>query len=116
MQIGLNVCDSHFLIDRKGKSKVKNFLIRAVKLVAASSGPISGLYSIQLFEKYFALGTETRSDTHTVLVNNHGAYRFITESQYQNFHFYLWTGMSLIAILMVTIVVSKMKNRNNLQG
>jgi hypothetical protein len=85
------------------------FLVLAAKLVMASSGPVCGLYAINLFEKYVAQGTVTRDATHTVLVNSHGAYRYITESQHQHFLFYLWTGISLSLVMMVAIVVSKMK-------
>jgi hypothetical protein len=88
---------------------VKRLLVGASKLMAACSGPALILYAINLFEGSFALGKQSRDQVHTVLVNNHGEYRYITESQNQAFRYFLAAGVLLLLGLFVSIIVTKVK-------
>jgi len=88
---------------------VKRLLVRTLKIMAACSGPALLLYGINLFEEAFALGKQSRDQVHTVLVNNHGEVRYITESQNQSFKFFLAAGALLLLGLFVSIIVTKIK-------
>lgn len=78
-----------------------------LKLVVASSGTVFGLYAIDRFEHYFEMGTQTPDDTHNVLVNNHGVYKYITESQNHHFHVLFGIGVMLFVVLAAAIIITK---------
>ena len=86
-------------------------LVRALKLLAACSGPGCILYSIHLFEKYFELGKQSSDESHTVFANNHGVFRYITEAQDKEFRFFLGTGVVLLLGLFASIIVTKIRER-----
>ncbi len=88
---------------------MQKLLLGGLKFLAACSGPALILYAIELFEEYFSLGKQTPDTIHTVLVNNHGVYRYITESQNQNFRFFLVTGVLLLLVLFAIIIITKIK-------
>lgn len=90
---------------------MKKLLVIFLKFVVACSGPAFILYGIKLFDDYFATGTQSRDETHTVLINNHGAYRYITESQDLHFRFFLVIGALGLLALFVLIIVTKIRNR-----
>jgi hypothetical protein len=86
---------------------MKKRLVGVLKFAAACFGPASGLYGIHLFEAYFALGKEARDEIYTVLINNHGVYRYITEAQDLNFRFFLGMGVLGSLAMFVAIVATK---------
>jgi hypothetical protein len=86
---------------------MKKRLVGALKFAAACSGPASGLYGIHLFEAYFALGKEFRDEIHTVIINNHGVYRYITEAQNLNFRLFLGLGVLGSLAMFAAIIVTK---------
>lgn len=90
---------------------MKKLLVGTLKFVAACSGPAFILYGIELFEEYFASGKQSRDDVHTVLVNSHGVYRYITESQDFNFRFFLGIGAIALLVMFAVIFVTKIRKR-----
>ena len=90
---------------------MKRFLIEISKLAAASAGPASIVYAINLFEEYFALGKQSPDGIYTVLVNNHGVYRYITESQDQHVNYFFGVGAFLLPVLFALAVLKSRKGR-----
>lgn len=86
-------------------------LVKFSKLIAASSGPALIIYAISLLEKYFVLGKDAPDDIYTVVVNNHGAYKYVTEAQYREFQWILGLGVLLLLILLGVIIWGKVKER-----
>jgi hypothetical protein len=66
-------------------------------------------YAMALFEQYSASGMESPDGVHTVRINNHGSYSYITEAQDQYFVFWLTLGVVLIAIFIAAVAVIKVK-------
>jgi hypothetical protein len=89
---------------------MKRAIVGTLKLLAASSGPGSILYAIHLFEKHFELGSRSADATHTVLVNNHGALRYITEAQDNEFRVFLGVGIVLSLGMFVAVAVTKRRD------
>jgi hypothetical protein len=90
---------------------MKKFLIGLTKLAAACSGPACVLYGINRFEKFFSEGEEAANETHTALINNHGVFRYITESQNQSYHFFLGLGAVLILATAAAIFLTRNRGR-----
>ena len=86
---------------------MNNFLVGLAKFAAASSGPACVLYGIDRFERFFSEGKEVANETHTALINNHGVFRYITESQNQTYRFFLGLGAVLILVTAAAIFVSR---------
>lgn len=95
---------------------MKKFLIEVFKLVAAASGPACIVYANKLSQEYFALGKQSPDGIHTVLVNNHGVYKYITESQDQHVNYLLGAGALLLPVLFALIVLKIRKDRRNRLG
>jgi hypothetical protein len=92
---------------------MKAFLIGALKYLAACSGPGCILYAINLFERHFELGKQSQDLVHTVLVNNHGTYRYITEEQNHNFWFFLAVGVILLLAMFASIAIQKVRDNRS---
>jgi hypothetical protein len=77
---------------------MKNFIFGLLKLLAACFGPLCMLYSEKLFDKYFTSGKNNSDEIYSVILNNHGSYRYITEAQDQHIKIFFRIGrfMSLL--------------------
>jgi len=67
-------------------------------------------YAMELFERYSKLGTQTPDSAHTVRINNHGSYSYITEAQNQHFIFWLTLGIVLIVLFIAAVAAIKVKS------
>lgn len=90
---------------------MRKLALVVAQFLAACSGPAFVLYAIHLFEKNFELGKPSPDATHTVLVNNHGAYRYVTEADYQRFQLFLAIGVVLVICMLLTIAYQQFKRR-----
>ena len=77
---------------------MKRFLSALIKFVLGYSGPALVVYHVFLFKHYFSQGRHTPDVTHTVILNNHGVNRYITEQQDRAL------DISLVAAVIMTIV------------
>jgi hypothetical protein len=91
---------------------MKKILIKSLKFLTAWSGPAFMLYSGILFERHFEFGKETATGTYTVLINNHGVFRYITEEQ----HLYqrLFLGLAVVwgIGLLILIYITKFRKQH----
>lgn len=90
---------------------MKKLVLVVVKFLAACSGPVCVLYAIQIFEKNFELGKVSPDATHTVLVNNHGEYRYVTEADNHWFQTLLAIGVVLVICMLLAIAYERVKKR-----
>lgn len=88
---------------------MKRRLFVVLKFILACVGPGILLYSISLFDTYHALGANIKDTEHGVPLNNHGVVKYITESQYENFHFYLIAGVVSVAVFIGVLIVIKLR-------
>lgn len=84
---------------------MNKLFVGLAKLAVVSSGPASVIYSTLLFDRYFDAGMEASSATHSVEINNHGSYRYITESQDREISIYLGVGVALLVVLFAMIIL-----------
>lgn len=82
---------------------MSHYSTQALKLLLACIGPGILFYAINLFDKYHALGTDLRDAAHSVALNNHGVVKYVTETQYETFRFFLVIGIVLVVIFIGTI-------------
>lgn len=81
-----------------------------VAMLTLGGSMLSSLYyASELFERYSAQGTEKQDQLHTVLVNNHGDYRYTTEVQNEYYVFWLTTAIVLTGAFMIAVAVIKWK-------
>lgn len=71
---------------------MNKLIVNLAKLAVASTGPASVIYSTVLYDQYFDAGMEVSDGVHTVEINNHGNYKYITESQDREISIYLGVG------------------------
>ena len=88
---------------------MRKFLIHFLKFIGALSGPACMLYAAKLFNKYSAEGKKEPDLAYSVLVNNHGAYRYITEAQDRHFHIFLGLAILWIICLFFVIYITKFR-------
>lgn len=74
------------------------FFSAITRLFLGYSGPALVVFHIFLFKHYFSQGAETPDAIHTVVLNNHGVNRYITEQQDRIL------DLSLLAAVIMTIV------------
>ncbi|WP_377161146.1 hypothetical protein ACFJIX_14380 [Roseateles sp. UC29_93] len=94
---------------------MKRLFVGILKLVIAGSGPVLIWHGISLFEKYFAAWKEDPVGLHTVIANNHGVYRYITEAQNDEIRFFLKAGAAL-ALVMFAMIFLELKKNGKLRG
>lgn len=80
-----------------------------IQFLAACSGPVCVLYAIHVFEKNFELGKVSTDATHTVLVKNHGEYRYVTEADNHRFQTLLAIGVVLVICMLLAIAYERLK-------
>jgi hypothetical protein len=78
-------------------------IIKLVKFILACIAPGCVIYSISLFERYFAAGTPTPDALHAIAISNHGIYRYISESDSKNFELWIHISVLLTVIFLVAI-------------
>ena len=83
---------------------MKKFFFELGKLAVACAGPALTLYHIHLFKKYFSLGMESSDGTHTVLLHNHGAERYITAAQDQALSISLGVAVIMLVFFFAMII------------
>jgi hypothetical protein len=77
---------------------MKKFLSVLIEFLLGYSGPALVVFHVFLFKHFFSLGRQAPDVIHTVILNNHGVSRYITEQQDQAL------DLSLIAAVIMTIV------------
>jgi len=75
-----------------------------LKFMVACIGPGSVLFHIHLFETYFGLGKPSPGGIHKVRLDNHGAYRYITESQSHNLDISLGVSLMMLAVFFGMVI------------
>jgi hypothetical protein len=77
---------------------MRKLLSALIKFFLGYSGPVLVVFHVFLFKHYFSQGMQTPDLTHTVILNNHGLKRYITEQQDRAL------DVSLLAAVIMTIV------------
>ena len=86
-------------------------VLSPMKYVVAFFGPGCGMYAAHLFDKYSAEGTLVPDSLHTVQTNNHGVYRYVSEAQWNNFHFWLYLAVAGILLIIIAAIIQIVKRR-----
>lgn len=77
---------------------MRTLLCALTRLVLGYSGPILVIYHIYLFRRYFSQALREPDSNHTVILNNHGVIKYITEQQDRIL------DLSLLAAVVMTVV------------
>ena len=88
---------------------MKNFIFGLLKLLAACFGPLCMLYSEKLFDKYFTSEKNNSDEIYSVILNNHGSYRYITEAQDQHIKIFLGLAVLWACCLFIAIYIIKFR-------
>lgn len=88
-----------------------NLPLETVKFAMACSGPASVLFHIHLFKEYFEVGMPSADVLHSVVLNNHGVNRYITEAQSRNLDVSLGVAVALLVVFFGMIFVRLRKGR-----
>jgi hypothetical protein len=73
----------------------------ASKFLAGISGVLLFFYRNRLFVKYAEEGTKISDATHQILVNNHGAYSYITSTQSDYLRLLVFGAAALIILMII---------------
>lgn len=77
---------------------MKKLASALIKFLLGYSGPALTVFHVFLFKHYFSQGKQMPDVTHTIILNNHGINRYITEQQDRVL------DASLLAAVIMTIV------------
>ena len=90
---------------------MKNFLVAMIGFVLRYSGPVLTVCHIQLFKHYFSQGKKEPDLTHTVILNNHGVNRYITEWQDQILNISMVVVTIMLAVFFFMIILQLRRGR-----
>jgi len=81
--------------------------VGGVKLSIFALAGVCHFRAIILMREYIRQGSEFSDSVHTVLVNSHGMYRYISESDFQNYQFCDRLGTFLIVVMIVLVFIEQ---------
>ena len=84
---------------------MKKFPCALGNFVLACTGPELTLYHIHIFKEYFLLGAKSPDGTLTVLLNNHGAVRYITAAQDLTLSISLGLAVIMLLFFFAMIII-----------
>lgn len=82
-----------------------------IKFLLGYSGPMLVVFHVFLFKHYFSDGKQTPDLTHTVILNNHGGNRYITEQQDRTLDASLLAAVIMMIAFFAMIIV-KIRKRH----
>ncbi|CAI8925740.1 hypothetical protein ACVK1X_005110 [Pseudomonas sp. PvR086] len=81
------------------------------KFLAGTSGVLLFFYRNSLFVQYAGEGTKNPDATHQVLINNHGAYSYITSTQSDHLRMLILAAAALFAVAIAIDLLQKKYRR-----
>lgn len=90
---------------------MRKLLSTLIKFLLGYSGPVFVVIHVFLFKHYFSQGMQTPDVTHTVILNNHGVNRYITEQQDRVLDVSLLTAVIMMIVFFAMIIV-KIRKRH----
>lgn len=90
---------------------MRRLLNALIKFFLGYSGPVLVVFHVLLFRHYFSEGKQTPDLTHTVILNNHGINRYITEQQDRALDFSLLAAVIMMIVFFAMIIV-KIRKRH----
>ena len=80
------------------------FLRAALKSLLTYGGPVAVVFHVFMFMTYFELGRSSRDGIYSVVLNNHGVNRYITEVQSQTLDVSLGVAVALLFVFFGLIL------------
>ena len=90
---------------------MRRILSALIKFLLGYSGPVLVVVHVLLFRHYFSQGMQTLDASHTVILNNHGVNRYITEQQDRALDISLLAAVIMMIAFFVTIIVKIRKRK-----
>jgi hypothetical protein len=77
------------------------------KFLAGVSAVLLFFYRNSLFVRYAGEGTKSPDTTHQVLINNHGAYSYITSTQSDHLRMVILAAAALFAVVVAIDLIQR---------
>ncbi|WP_411885856.1 hypothetical protein [Polaromonas sp. YR568] len=90
---------------------MKKFLSVLIRFLLSYSGPALVVFHVFLFKHLFSLGMQAPDVIHTVILNNHGVNRYITEQQDRALDLSLIAAVIMMIAFFVMIILKIRKRR-----